>query len=116
GLLGGIFLMLKNFFGKGSAINQLTKGFGGGILSSISGSFKALQGNLVAMQNNVKADTLKKIAIAVGILAASMVALSFIDSKKLSTALSGMTVAFAELLGAMAILTKITGTKGFLAM
>ena len=116
GLLGGIFLMLKNFFGKGSAINQLTKGFGGGILANISGSFGALKGSLVALQNNIKADTLKKIAIAVALLAASMVALSFIDPKRLSSSLSAMTVAFAELLGAMAILTKITSTKGFLAM
>ena len=31
GLFAGLVIMFKRFFGKGSAINQITKGFGGGI-------------------------------------------------------------------------------------
>ena len=116
GLFAGIFVMLKNFFGKGSLLNQISRGFAGGILANISGSFKALQGSMVAMQNNVKADTLKKIAIAVGILALSIVALSFVDPKRLNSALVAITVAFGQLLGAMAIMDKIGKSGGFLKM
>ena len=117
GLLGGLVLMLRNFLGKGSFVTQLTRGFsglGGGILANISGSFKALQGSMVALQQNIKAKTLKEIAIAVALLAASVLALSLVDPKRLKSALGAMTVAFAELLGAMAILGNITKTMGFI--
>ena len=114
GLMAGLVVMFKSFLGKGSAIDQITKGFGGGILSNISGSFKALQGSMVAMQQNVKADTLKKIAVAVALLAASLLVLSLIDPKKMTASLTAMTVAFGELLGAMVILGNISTTTGFL--
>ena len=116
GLFGALVLMAKNFFGSGSFVKQLTQGFSGGIFSNFSKSFGTLQGSLVSMQNNVKADTLQKIAIAVGVLTASVVALSFVDSKKLSASLSAMTIAFGELLGGMAILTMVTKTAGFIKM
>ena len=119
GLLAGIALLFKNFLGKGAGIDQLTKGFagiGGGILKNISGSFAALTGSLQAMQQNIKAKTLKEIAIAVGILAISMVALSFVDPERLKSSLAAITVAFGELLGAMAILTAVSKTAGFIKL
>lgn len=116
GLLGGFVLMFKQFLGRGSAIDQITKGFGKGILGNISGSFDALRGSMVAMQNNIKAKTLKEIAIAVALLALSVVALSLVDPKKLNAALGAMTIAFGELLGAMAILTSVTKSVGFLKL
>ena len=114
GLLGGIVLMLKNFFGKGTFLDQIGKGFGGGILANISGSFDALRGSMVAMQNNIKADTLQKIAIAIGILTAAVVALSFVDADGLKKSISAIGFMMAELMGAMAILSKISGLGGFL--
>lgn len=116
GLLGGIFLLFKNFLGPGSGIDQITKGFGGGILNNISESFDALSGSLQAMQTNIKANTILQIAIAVGILSAAMVALSFVDPKRLNSALAAITLAFAQLLGAMAILGNVTKTLGFVKM
>jgi tape measure domain-containing protein len=116
GLFAGLVVMLKGFFGKGSFLSQISKGFSGGILKNISGSFKALQGSMVAMQNNIKADTLQKIAIAIGVLVASIVALSFVDPKRLNSALAGIAVAFGELLGAMAIMDKIGKSGGFIKM
>jgi len=116
GFLGGLVLMFKQFLGKGSAIDQITKGFGGGILENISGTFKALQGSMVALQQNIKAKTLKEIAIAVGILAASVLALSFVDPKRLQSSLTAMTVAFGQLLGAMAILGNVSKSMGFIKM
>ena len=114
GLLGGIVLMLKNFFGKGTFLDQIGKGFGGGILANIWGSFDALRGSMVAMQNNIKADTLQKIAIAIGILTASVVALSFVDADGLKKSITAIGFMMAELMGAMAILSKISGLSGFL--
>ena len=87
GLLGGIFLLFKNFLGKGSLLQQISKGFAGGIIANIGKSFNALQGSLTALQHNIQAKTLKEIAIAVALLAASIVALSFVDPKKLNSAM-----------------------------
>jgi tape measure domain-containing protein len=116
GLFAGLVLMLRQFFGKGTFLDQIGKGFGGGILSSITGSFSALQGSMVAMQQNIKAKTLKEIAIAIALLAASVVALSFVDPDRLKSSLAAMTVAFGQLLGAMAILGNISKTMGFIKM
>jgi tape measure domain-containing protein len=112
GLFAALVLMFKKFFGKGTFADQ----FGGGILKSISGTFKALEGSMVSLQQNIKAKTLKEIAIAVGILAASLFVLSLIDPKKMSSAITGMTIAFGELIGAMALLEKVTMTGGFIKM
>jgi len=116
GLLAGIFVLFKNFLGKGSFLDQIGKGFAGGIIGNIAGSFNALQGSLQAMQTNIKAKTLKEIAIAVALLAASVVALSFVKPEKLDKAMSAITIMLAQLLGAMKILDKITATSGFVRL
>jgi hypothetical protein len=116
GLLVGLVQMFRKFLGKGSAINQITKGFGGGILANIKGTFSALQGSMVAMQQNIKADTLKKIAVAVALLAVSVLAISMVDPKRLSSSLGAMTVMFGQLLASMAVMERISTSKGFLKM
>ena len=73
-----------------------------GILDSVRGCFEAYQSQL-------QAGTLLKIASAIAILTASIVALSLIDSDKMSAALGGITVLFADLLASMAIFNKISG-------
>jgi tape measure domain-containing protein len=112
GLLGGLYLMFKKFLGKGSFADQI----GGGLLGNISKAFEGLTGTLKAMQQNIKADTLMKIAIAVGILVAAVVAMSFIDEKALNKSVAALAFVFGELLGAMAILDKISSSAGFLKM
>ena len=116
GLFGGIFLMVKQFLGKGSLLDQISKGFAGGIIENISGTFKALEGSMVALQNNIKAKTLKEIAIAIGILTASVVALSFINPDKVNQALVAIGVMMGQLLGAMAIMDKVVASKGFIKL
>lgn len=73
-----------------------------GILDSVRGCFEAYQSQL-------QAGTLLKIASAIAILTASIVALSLIDSDKMSAALGGITVLFADLMASMAIFNKISG-------
>lgn len=115
GLFGGLVLMFKQFLGKGSFLQQISKGTGG-IFGNISKSFSALSGSMQAMQTNIKAKTLKEIAISVALLTASVVALSFVDTSRLKSALAAMTVGFGELLGAMFVLTNVTKTVGFIKL
>ncbi len=116
GLFGGLVIMFKQFLGQGSFLNQISKGFGGGIIKNIGGTFKALQGSMVAMQNNIKAKTLKEIAIAIALLTASVVALSFVDPTKLNASIVAIAFMLGELLGAMAILDKIGTSGGFIKL
>jgi len=117
GLLGGLVIMFKKFLGSGSLLQQLGfKGAGGGLLSNLTSPFNALTGSLKAMTAEIKSKALMNIAIAVALLAASVVALSLADPEKLSGALGAMTVAFGELLGAMAIIDKISTSTGFIKL
>ena len=83
------------------SIGSIKKSFIG-ILNSVRGCFEAYQSQL-------QAGTLLKIASAIAILVASLVALSLIDSAKLSAALGAITVLFADLMASMAIFNKISG-------
>lgn len=108
GLLTGIVLLIRNFFKKGINID-----FGGGLVEGIKNTFETLTGTLKAMQTQIQAKTLMTIAGAIALLTVSVVALSLIDSDRLSRSLTAMAVAFGQLLLAMSVLTKISGTAGF---
>lgn len=108
GLLAGIVLLINKFIKTGLKID-----LGGDFADSIKKTFGALTDTLSAMQTQIQAKTLMKIAVAIALLTASIVALSLIDSKKLSKSLLALGIAFGQLLTAMAILSKIAGTAGF---
>lgn len=112
GLLGGLVLMVANFFKNFTDIFKK----GGGMLDSITGIFDGITGSLEAMQTSLKAKTLITIAIAIGILAASVVALSLIDSGDLTKSLTAITVMFTQLMGTMAVFTKIAAGKGMVSL
>ena len=110
-LLGGVLLSIKKF------ISGLTKSSGGsGLFSTIKESFESLTTTLKTMQDSLKAGILQKIAIAVALLAASLLVLSLINIKDLTKALGAITVMFAQLLAAMAVVTKIGGSAGIVKM
>jgi hypothetical protein len=104
GLLGGIFVVIKKFI---SGIKDSLGGIGGGIVSTIKETFGALSDTMQAFQNKLKADMLIRIAIAIGILTASVVILSLIDVAKLRTALVAITVMFVQMAGALALLDRM---------
>jgi len=83
-------------------------GLSGGFFDNIAKSFDQLTGVLQALQVKIKSEALMKIAIAIGVLTASVVVLSLIDSVALTKALTAMAIGFAQLMGAFAILTKLT--------
>ena len=111
----GIFTALKDIFDKfkniGDDLSGVFDSFKG-IGEGISGVLDSVKDSLTAWQNSLNAGTLIKLATAIGILAAALVALSTIETGDLATALAGMAVVFAELTLAMAAINKIGNIKG----
>lgn len=81
-------------------------------LKSVTEPLERVRGCFEAYQTNLKAGTLLIIGAAIALLAGSIVAISLIDSDKLSASLGAITVLFANLLGAMAIFNKISSDTG----
>lgn len=81
-------------------------------LKSVTEPLNGVRGCFEAYQTNLKAGTLLKIGAAIALLAGSIVAISLIDSDKLSVSLGAITVLFANLLRAMAIFNKISSDTG----
>ena len=74
------------------------------LINQIKSVFGELQKTLQAFTVSIQADALKKIAIAVGILAASMFVLSSLDGMALAKTLSVISAAMYELVGAITIM------------
>lgn len=109
GLLGGIGIIIKKFIDK---ISGLFGGIGGGIIDTIKGVFTQLTDTMGAMQDKLKAEALMKIAIAIALLTASVVALSFIDTGKLFTVLGAMTIMFGQMAAMLYVMDKAISTTG----
>lgn len=104
-IAGGIGVGLMKFL---KSVTDTFKGFQD-ITDGIVNIFDGVRGCLEAYQTQLKAGTLIKIATAIGILAASILVISLIDSKKLTASLGAITVLFGELLGSMALFGKVSG-------
>ena len=119
GLLLGVTGGLKKFVGSLNEIIGMFKGDGdGGIFEKIFGgklgdmfgdTFKPIQDTLYNMQTKLKADSLKQIAIAIGLLTASIWVLSGIDPDQLGASLTAAAVGLGELVGALYIINKYIG-------
>lgn len=87
---------------------------GDGIFGGIADTLDELTGVLSAMQADIKANIIVKIAGAMLMLAAAMLVLSMIDSVALTKALVAMSVGFGQLVAVMVIMTKLNfGTGAF---
>lgn len=120
GLFAGLVMLFKNFLG-GGWLDQIRDMFsgggeGGGLADSIKEIFGGLTETLSAMQANLKASTLIKIAGAIALLTASILVLSTIDADKLGKALGAITIMFVQLGGAMLLMEKFSTGVGFLKM
>ena len=105
-----------SFAGLVMFIKKFAEGFttiaktGAGIKDGIVGILNSVKGCFEAYQSTLKANVLKQIAVAIAILTASILVLSLIDSDKLMWALAGITTLFADLMMAMTIFSKISGS------
>ena len=104
GLFATILLGIKKY------ISGITDKFDDavGIVDKIKDVLGSVEDSLKSWQQNLQSGTIKNIAIAIGILAASLWVISSIDSNKLASALVGIGVLMGELMGAMYLFTKIT--------
>jgi tape measure domain-containing protein len=110
-LTGGLVVivanMMKQFKSLAKALEDFTVGIGE--------PFSQLTSTLKTMQQELRARMLMDIAIAVGILAASLIALSLIGMEKLKVGLSGLAGILGLLVGALLGLSKIP-PQGLFAM
>lgn len=108
GLLGGIAAILTNFFKNGINLD-----FGGGVMEQIKNTFEGLTGVLKAMQTDIKANALLKIAAAIGVITLSVTILASIDSAALTRSLTALAVGFGQLVAAFVVINSISsGPKG----
>ena len=116
-VIGVILLKVKDMLKIEGIADTLSGGFLDqikSVFSGLTGMFDSVQQSLQAWQQNLQADTLTKIASAIGILALSLVAIAAIEPEKLTNAIIGITTLFGELVGSMAIFNKMeTFDKSF---
>lgn len=106
--VGGIAVSISKFL---KSVTEPLEGLND-VLEGVTGILDGVRGCFEAYQTNLKAGTLLKIGAAIALLAGSIVAISLIDSDKLSASLGAITVLFVNLLGAMAIFNKISSDTG----
>ena len=109
--VGGIAVSISKFL---KSVTEPLEGLNG-VLEGVTGILDGVRGCFEAYQTNLKAGTLLKIGAAIALLAGSIIAISLIDSDKLSASLGAITVLFANLLGAITIFNKISSDTGKVA-
>ena len=102
GLLGTVIVGIKKFIDSLKDVGENASGMLEGITSVLDG----VRGCLEAYQTKLKAQALLTIAIAVGVLAASLWVLSGIPADKMLPAISALTTLVAELAATMVIMGK----------
>ena len=115
GVLFGVYKFVDNLNGPLGSIKDIFEGISGedGLFDGLKETLDSVRGCFEAYQNSLKADILKKIAVAIAILAGSLFVLSSIDGNALDRSLGAITVLFADLIASLAIFTKLDfGGKG----
>lgn len=106
--LGGIAVAITKFL---KSVSEPLSGLQD-MLDGVTGILDGVRGCFEAYQTQLKAGALIKIASAIALLTASIVALALIDSGSLMVALTAITTLFTELMTSMAIFNKISGSSG----
>lgn len=115
GVLLTILTTVKDTFKKVGEVGDSAKGIFDSfkdIGKKAKGALDAVRESLESWQTNLKSDTLMKIASAIGVLTLSLMVLSSIDGKSLAKGLTGLAVAFTELVIAYGAIVAIGGMKG----
>ena len=109
GIFAAIGIFIAKFIKSGSGLLDSA----GGFLESIQDVIGGVGDSLQAFSQQLKAKTLREIATAIAILAASLFVISSIDSEKLTDSLGAVAVMIAELMASLSIFTKISDGKDF---
>lgn len=109
GVLTAIGVQITKFIKSSNGILNNT----GGVVENLKNILGSVSEAFNAFTESLKAQTLLKIAGAIGILAASLLVISLIDSEKLASSLAAISVLFVELSASMAFFGKIADGKGF---
>ena len=110
---------LKGMFSEVEGVADSAKGIIGslsGIGKGITETLSSVRETLEEYQKNLQADTLIKIAGAIAILAASLLLISTLDAKQITTGLLGLMGIVLELVGAFLLVAKFGTGKGMFAM
>lgn len=106
----GMFIVFLNALIKlRGAISGL---FNWNIFKNVNGVLVGTRSALAAWTTDLKYNSYVKIAQAIGILTASLVALSAIDERRLTSAMGAMASLFVELFGAMSLMTNMMAVSG----
>ena len=81
-------------------------------LESVKGVLDIIKDSFEEFTKAIKANAIMKIAIAIGILAVALIALTFVDPDKLGVAIAAITGMFLELIGALLLLEIIDKKYG----
>lgn len=116
---GGLFALFKMGMNLSGLFGNL-KGIAGqvkGTMKKVTETMDVAKDTFKSYQKSLKWNSLKKIAISIGLLAASMIALSFIDPAKLATGVAGVAAALVGITTSMRQMDKIgSGRKKLNAM
>lgn len=118
GVLVGIYKFVDNLNGPLGSIKDMFDSLSGedGIIGGIKDTLDSVRGCIEAYQNSLQAETIKKIATAIAILAAAIFVISSIDGAKLDQSLGAIGVLFMELMASLAIFSKMDfGGKGLMS-
>jgi hypothetical protein len=102
-LTGGLIYALKKSVDAVTSFRDL--------MGSMKGVIDGVGDSLEAWQHSLKAKMILEIAIAIGILSASIIALSFVDPKKIAIGLGAITTLLADVSGTLLALSKIGESK-----
>ena len=109
-VLSSVSRLLNKEGGIAKVLEEI-KGVFSTSMGKVTDTLDGVQKCLQSYQDRLKADILIKIAAAIGILAASIVSISLIDSDKLGSSLAAVGGLFAQLLVASKIYSKIGSFK-----
>jgi hypothetical protein len=108
GLFAGLLLLVNKFINhlkrKSDQPSPVQR-----FIDKITEPFKELTGVLKQMQQSLQVANIVSIAVAVGILTASVVALTMLDPKKLAVALGAITVMFGQIAGMLYLVNNKLG-------
>jgi tape measure domain-containing protein len=100
--IGGVWLIadkLGNLFGDNNVFAAAT-----GTFNSASQTLSGVTDTLKTMQTSIKSEILLNIAIALAVLTASVIALTFLDPKELAVSLGVLAVGLGQLLAAFKVI------------